>query len=125
MATQWYVITIEVTGAGYKKIDHKLPAYIKTVTGIHCTVNGLPFRMTTRAISAFVSLGFNEGTTQPFYQVVEPSTSNTGGIHNALPLCEHLHTNSVLQGYVKDEKPTDFSPYPYSIKIYLSYLSHE
>lgn len=90
-----YVFTLNLSEDIYTNILHKLPSYIKTVSGIF--VSGISKEREKRFLG-IISLCFN-GLAYKTFRVPVYDVKYIKDCSQPFPLCEGLRSNSFLQGY--------------------------
>lgn len=111
-----HIITLNVTGLGFIKIEKKLPNEVQQLTGIFASVN---YPATQPKIVGYVTLNFNGNSLQPF-QMPIVKTRFLKDTSKPYELNEKIKPNSFMQGYYFDATGSPGN-YPYTVTLYLHY----
>lgn len=129
-ATRCYVHVVNIDKAGYFKIEHKLPSYIKHLEGIFISASGtfvpipvleVPGELPSTMLDGFISLNFNGESLKSFHSPVINS-NKLEDCSQPFPFHETIKPNSYMQGYYIASEPTVAEDrQPGTISIYLHY----
>lgn len=118
--TRCYVFTLDIGAKDFIKIEHKIPAYVKNLTGIFVSVSGMAINEGTPVVKGFISLNFN-GQSLKCFQASIPQTYFLNDCSNPILFEEKIEPNSFVQGYYYGY-PFNFSiKVQHQISIYLHY----
>lgn len=96
------------------KIAYKMPADADTVTGVYFSIAHVAV-----GLKGVVSLRFNEGISNTLLVQRVCSVPALSKRITFLPVNEHLHPNSELQGFYRDDSNEAFTDY--LAKVYIEY----
>ena len=117
-ATRCYVFQVNIPAAGFIKIEHKLPKYIKRLKGIFVTLD-IQDGEQENAVAGFISLNFNGQSLKAYHNPVLVSDL-LADVSIPYPLDEPILPNSLVQGYYNAFAVEDW--FSHNLTIYLHYL---
>ena len=117
-ANPCYIIGVPVEQAGYLKIEHKLPDFVKNLSGIFVSVT---CRNSASKVAGILMLNFNEQLTKCFQRAIIRTNFHPNMDHSKpFEFDETILPNSYMQGFFFDQVNLPFE-YPYTLTIYLHY----
>ena len=118
--TRCYVFRLDIGTKDFIKIEHKIPSYVKSLTGIFVSISGLAINEGTPTVKGFISLNFN-GQSLKCFQASVPQTYFLNDCSRPIAFDETILENSFVQGYYMGYPLNFLVKVQHRVSIYLHY----
>lgn len=118
--TSCYVFRLDIGTKDFIKIEHKIPEYVKNLTGIFVSISGTVINEGSPKVAGFISLNFN-GQSLKCFQANIPQTYFLNDCSRPIAFDETIISNSFVQGYYFGYPLNFLVKVPHRVSIYLHY----